>query len=57
MSVPISGFDYKSLVDFMKELVNFYLGDHDCLDLEDISRQMLGGPTRAKNGDDCECLA
>lgn len=37
--------------------MGFHLGNHGCLDLENISTQMLGGPTRVeKEQEECEQL-
>ena len=36
-----------------QELSKVYLGNHQCLALEDVSRHSLGGPTNA--GDDKKC--
>ena len=38
----------------MQEIARFHLGNHGCLDLGNISRQMLGGPTRAEGGAECK---
>ena len=38
----------------LQEIARFHLGNHGCLDLGNISRQMLGGPTRAEGGTECK---
>lgn len=40
-----------------KEVVHLHLGDHGCLNLDDPSTQMLGGPTRSVGGNECEKFA
>ena len=40
-----------------KEVVHFHLGNHGCLNLDDPSTQMLGGPTRSEGGNECEWFA
>lgn len=40
--------------DPTKEVVHFHLGNHGCLDLDDASTQMLGGPTAPEGGNECK---
>jgi len=37
-----------------KEITASHLGAHSCLELESISKQMLGGPTAGLKDDKCK---
>ena len=54
MYVTVCQLAFLAEIDYSKEVARSYLGNHRCLDLDNVTKRMFGGPTKADGDSECK---